>query len=171
MAFPLPNPNSPGPGNEGEFEGLVANLFRRYGWWGKKGAFHRRQGRRLCRRAATIATSLKSRPPQRAAGSARALTLAAIHQARAYAQVSPESTAPLAAAVPAISPSAGNGLVSFPSQFAPEVAVGFLDREGFRRFVGPGLEKLNAAPPPGRIGRSSPCRSPRTCSPNSAGGC
>jgi hypothetical protein len=36
MAFPFPNPNSPGPGNEREFEGLVANLFRRYGWGGQK---------------------------------------------------------------------------------------------------------------------------------------
>jgi hypothetical protein len=38
-------------------------------------------------------------------------------------------------------------LVSFLSQFAPDVAIGILDREGFRHFVGPGLEKLNAAPP------------------------
>ena len=44
--------------------------------------------------------------------------------------------------------SVANSLVSFLSQFAPDVAVGVLDREGFRHFVGSGLEKLNAAPPP-----------------------
>jgi hypothetical protein len=72
----------------------------------------------------------------------------AILQVRAYAQAFPESAAPLAVvAAPAISPSVANSLVSFLSQFAPDVAVGILDREGFRHFVGPGLEKLNAAPP------------------------
>ena len=50
-------------------------------------------------------------------------------------------------AAPAIAPSVASSLVSFLSQFAPDVAVGILDREGFRHFVGPGLEKLNAAPP------------------------
>jgi hypothetical protein len=72
----------------------------------------------------------------------------AILQARAYAQAFPEPAAPLAVVgAPAISPSAAKSLVSFLSQFAPDVAIGILDREGFRHFVGPGLEKLNAAPP------------------------
>jgi hypothetical protein len=72
----------------------------------------------------------------------------AILQARAYAQAFPQPAAPLAViAAPAISPSAANSLVSFLSQFAPDAAVGILDREGFRHFVGPGLDQLNAAPP------------------------
>jgi hypothetical protein len=75
------------------------------------------------------------------------LLLQAILQVRAYAQALPQPASPLAVvAAPAISPSAANSLVSFLSQFAPDVAVGILDREGFRHFVGPGLEKLNAAP-------------------------
>jgi len=72
----------------------------------------------------------------------------AILQVRAYAQAFPESAVPLAVvAAPVISSSAANSLVSFLSHFAPDVAIGILDREGFRHFVGPGLEKLNAAPP------------------------
>jgi len=72
----------------------------------------------------------------------------AILQARAYAQAFPQPAAPLAViAAPAISPSAANSLVSFLSQLAPDAAVGILDREGFRHFVGPGLDQLNAAPP------------------------
>jgi hypothetical protein len=71
----------------------------------------------------------------------------AILQVRAYAQAFPESAVPLAVvAAPVISSSAANSLVSFLSHFAPDVAIGILDREGFRHFVGPGLEKLNAAP-------------------------
>jgi hypothetical protein len=50
-------------------------------------------------------------------------------------------------AAPAISASAANNLIRFLAQFAPDAAAGILDREGFRHFVGPGLEKLNAAPP------------------------
>jgi hypothetical protein len=56
-----------------------------------------------------------------------------------------ETPPPLAViAAPAISPNAANSVVSFLSQFATDVAVGILDREGFRHFVGPGLR---LAPP------------------------
>jgi hypothetical protein len=50
-------------------------------------------------------------------------------------------------AASAISPNATNSLLRFLAQFAPDAAAGILDREGFRRFIGPGLEKLNADPP------------------------
>lgn len=72
----------------------------------------------------------------------------AILQARAYAQSSPEPAAPLAiVAAPSISSSAADSLMSYFARFAPDAAIGILDREGFRHFAGPGLEKLNAAPP------------------------
>jgi hypothetical protein len=72
----------------------------------------------------------------------------AILQARAFAEVSPGPAMPLAIiAAPAISGSAANSLIRFLAQFAPDAAAGILDRDGFRHFVGPGLEKLNAAPP------------------------
>ena len=72
----------------------------------------------------------------------------AILQARAYAQAFAPPAKPLAIiAAPAISPGSANSLVSFQSEFAPDVAVGILDREGFRYFVGPALDQFNAAPP------------------------
>ena len=37
--------------------------------------------------------------------------------------------------------------MSFLNGVVPDAAVGIFDREGFRHFVGPGLEKLNAASP------------------------
>lgn len=77
----------------------------------------------------------------------------AILQARAFTQASPEPAAPLAVvAAPVISPSTAHGLMNFLSEVAPNVAAGVIDREGFRHFVGPGLEKLNA-PPPSRVRR------------------
>lgn len=42
--------------------------------------------------------------------------------------------------------------MSFLAEVAPDTAAGVIDREGFRYFVGPGLEKLNA-PPPSRVRR------------------
>jgi hypothetical protein len=32
--------------------------------------------------------------------------------------------------------------MSFLAKFVPDAAVGIFDREGFRRFFGPGLERL-----------------------------
>ena len=149
MASPLPSPNSSGPRKEREFEALVANLFRQHGWRvkreplldGKTADLSVARGDQ--RYVIEIKCASEGRPDRLVP-----LLSQAILQARAYAQASPESAAPLAVvAAPAISPSAANNLLGFLAQFAPEVAVGILDREGFRYFVGPGLEKLNAAPP------------------------
>jgi len=149
MASPLSNPNSPGAHSGREFEDLVANLFRQHGWRVKKEPM-------LADKSADIVVA---RGNQRyiieckVASEGRPdrlvpLLSQAILQARAYAQAFPKPAAPLAVvAAPAISPSAANSLMSFLSQFAPDVAIGILDREGFRHFVGPGLERLNAAPP------------------------
>ena len=77
----------------------------------------------------------------------------AILQARAVAQASPQPAAPLAIiAAPLISPSIINSLKNFLEENAPDAAVGVFDREGFRLFVGPGLEGLNA-PAPSRVRR------------------
>jgi hypothetical protein len=149
MASPLSKPNSPGARSERDYLDLLAGLFRQYGWRVKKEP-----------KLADIEVDLVvARGDYRyivelkAASEGRSdrlvpLLSQAILQVRAYARAFPESAAPLAVvAAPAISPSVANSLVSFLSQFAPDVAVGILDREGFRHFVGPGLEKLNAAPP------------------------
>jgi hypothetical protein len=149
MASLLPNPNSPGPRSEREFEDLVAHLFRHHGWRVKKEHSLADKGVDLVvargneRYIIELKAASEGRPDRLVP-----LLSQAILQARAYAQAFPEPAAPLAVvAAPAISRSAANSLMSFLAQFAPDAAVGILDREGFRHFVGPGLEKLNAAPP------------------------
>ncbi len=72
----------------------------------------------------------------------------AILQARAMAAASPEPAAALAVvAAPVIPPRAAAHLQHFLAENAPDAAAGIFDREGFRFFVGSGLEKLNAKPP------------------------
>jgi hypothetical protein len=96
----------------------------------------------------------------------------AILQARAYALALTQPAAPLAiVAAPAISSSAANSLISFISHFAPDVAVGILDREGFRNFVGPGLENSMPHFPAEHNGRNSLCESRRIYSLISTRGC
>jgi hypothetical protein len=148
MAPQLSSPNSPGPRNEREFEDLLADLFRKKGWRVKKEPIAADKGVDLLvahgdqRYIIECKVASEGRPDRLVP-----LLSQAVLQVRAYAQALPKPAAPLAViAAPAISPSAANSLVSFLSQFAPDVAVGILDREGFRHFVGPGLDQLNAAP-------------------------
>jgi hypothetical protein len=71
----------------------------------------------------------------------------AILQARAAARASNEQPIPLAVvAAPVIPRNAADGIKSFLEKFAPDAAVGIFDRDGFRRFIGPGLEDLAATP-------------------------
>jgi Restriction endonuclease len=149
MASPLSNPNSPGPRSEREFKDLVASLFRQLGWRVKKAHSLAERGVDLVvargneRYVIELKAASEGRPDRLVP-----LLSQAILQARAYAQAFPEPAAPLAVvAAPVISQSAANSLICFLAQFAPDSAVGILDREGFRHFVGPGLETLNAAPP------------------------
>jgi len=77
-----------------------------------------------------------------------ALISQAILEARAAASASPDMPVPLAVvAAPSIPRSTADELVDFRSKVAPDAAVGIIDREGLRRFVGSGLENLTAAPP------------------------
>jgi len=62
--------------------------------------------------------------------------------------------APLAVvAAPRISDPVARALREFCQNHVPDVAVGFLDRDGLRSFVGPGLEALNS--PSSRVRRES----------------
>ncbi|HEY1256137.1 MAG TPA: hypothetical protein VGF01_15280 [Terracidiphilus sp.] len=64
------------------------------------------------------------------------------------ANASSESAVPLAiVAAPVISPSVAVGLMRFLADFMPDAASGTIDNEGLLHFVGPGLERLNSAPP------------------------
>jgi Holliday junction resolvase len=77
----------------------------------------------------------------------------AILQVRAFAHRLAGSAAPLAVvAARRIPASVAEHITRFAERHAPDVAVGVIDAEGFRSFVGPGLEKLNAAPPRRRTG-------------------
>ena len=149
MASPFSNPNSQGARSERDYLDLLAGLFRQHGWRVRKEPklADKEVDLVVARGDYRYIVELKAASEGRSDRLVPLLSQA-ILQVRAYAQAFPESAAPLAVvAAPAISPSVANSLVSFLSQFAPDVAVGILDREGFRHFVGPGLEKLNAAPP------------------------
>jgi len=149
MASPLSKPNSPGAHSGREFEDLVANLFRQHGWRVKKEPMPADKGADIVAARGNLRYIIECKVASEGRPDRLVPLLSqAILQAQAYAQAFPEPAAPLAVVgAPVISPSAAKSLVSFLSQFAPDVAVGILDREGFRYFVGPGLEKLNAAPP------------------------
>jgi hypothetical protein len=143
------NSNPPGPRNEREFESLVAELFRQHGWRVKDEHSMADKGIDLVvsrgneRYVIELKAASEGRPDRLVP-----LLSQAILQARAYAQAFAQPAKPLAiVSAPAISPSAANSLVSFLSEFAPDVAVGIVDREGFRHFVGSGLDQLNAIPP------------------------
>ena len=149
MGSQLSKANSPGARSEREVADLVANLFRQHGWKVKKKPLlaDRRVDLVVARGGERYIVECKAASEGRPDRLVPLLSQA-ILEARVYAQALPEAAAPLAiVAAPAISPSAANSLKSFLAQFAPDAAVGILDREGFRYFIGPGLEKLNAAPP------------------------
>jgi hypothetical protein len=57
--------------------------------------------------------------------------------------------APLAViAAPRIAPPVAEALKAFAGKYAPEVAIGLIDDEGLRSFVGPGLDSLNSRKSP-----------------------
>ena len=90
-----------------------------------------------------------------------ALLSQAILEARALAAGSPGSQAPLAViAAPSIPGNTADELMEFRSRVAPDVAIGIFDREGLRRFVGSGLERLLVEPP--RSGRRRKLRVPES---------
>jgi hypothetical protein len=72
----------------------------------------------------------------------------AILQARAFAQHFPEPAVPIAiVAAKHIPASVAEHIKQFANRYAPDVGVGAIDAEGFRSFVGLGLERLDSKPP------------------------
>lgn len=134
--------------SEEEYLDLLVDLFRQDGWGVERGAPFLDQGANL-----TISRgSLRYIVAFKVSSEGRrdrvvALLSQAILQARAAARALSDQAVPLAVvAAPSIPRSAADALASFLSEVAPEDAVGIFDREGFRRFVGSGLETLTAAP-------------------------
>ena len=114
MTSPLPNPNSPGPRSEREFEDLIANLFREYGWRIKNEHSIADKdvdfviARGNDRYIIELKGASEGRPDRLVP-----LLSQAIRQARAYTQALPRRAAPFAVVgASAISPSAANSLVS-----------------------------------------------------------
>jgi len=71
----------------------------------------------------------------------------AILQAQAFARQFSERAAPLAVvAARRVPESVADHIKQFAERHAPEVAVGVIDAEGFRSFLGPGLGGLDAKP-------------------------
>ena len=71
----------------------------------------------------------------------------AILEARSLAASDPLGARPLAVVLaPQIPEPVVRALVEFAAEHASDVAIGIVDREGRRLFVGPGLESLNAEP-------------------------
>jgi hypothetical protein len=146
--------SSPAQRSEQEYLALLADLFRQDGWRVKASP-------RFGQKEADLLVSCQDSRyvvELKVASEGRRdrlvpLLAQAILQARAIAQASPQPAAPLAViAAPVISPSIVRSLKDFLAESAPDAAAGIFDREGFRLFVGPGLEGLNA-PAPGRIRR------------------
>jgi hypothetical protein len=144
----------PAQRSEQEYLALLADLFRQDGWRVKSSPrFGQKEADLLvASRNFRYVVELKVASEGRR-DRLVPLLAQAILQARAVAQASPQPAAPLAViAAPVISPSIISSLKDFLEENAPDAAVGVFDREGFRLFVGPGLEGLNA-PAPSRVRR------------------
>jgi hypothetical protein len=135
--------------SESQYLDLLVELFGQDGWRVKRDALFAETGADLAISRGdlcyTIALKVSSEGRR---DRLVALISQAILEARAAASASPDKPLPLAVvAAPSISRSAADELVEFRSKVAPDAAVGIFDREGLRRFVGSGLEKITAAPP------------------------
>jgi hypothetical protein len=70
----------------------------------------------------------------------------AILQAQAHARAIPEARPLAVIASPHLSPLVVNQALDFQKAYAPDMAVGFFDEDGFRCFRAPGLEVMNSSP-------------------------
>ena len=137
---------------EARFEPLVASLFRRAGW---KVKVEPRVGSRradlLVRRGErAYVVELKIAPEGRR-DRLVPLLAQAILEARSVAREVPEGAAPLAVvAAPRIPDPVVAELKEFCLSHAPDAAIGVIDLEGLRAFVGPALDSLNAPRASGR---------------------
>jgi hypothetical protein len=134
--------------NETEYLEALGDFLRQDGWKVESGASHPDKGadlvisRGVQRCVVILKVSSEGRRDRLVA-----LLSQAILQARAAAGASHDDAVPLAVvAAPLIAQGAAEELMNFQAKFVPNAAVGIFDREGFRRFVGPGLETLTATP-------------------------
>jgi Holliday junction resolvase len=132
-----------------EFEKMVAQVLRKAGWRVRRPSSAADKGPDLVfdTNGKTYVVQLKSSSEGRGDRLIPLLSQA-ILQARAFAQHFPGRAAPIAVvAAKHIPASVADQIKQFAERYAPEVGVGVIDAEGFRSFVGPGLEGLDFKPP------------------------
>lgn len=129
-------------------EQRVADLFRRAGWKVRRqpSVGDLRADLLAQRGGHSYVVEVKSAPDGRR-DRLLPLLAQAILQARAFAAWSPEPVAPLAiVGAERVSEALVGELDRFVQQYAPDVAVGLVDMEGFQWFRGPGLDPAMHAP-------------------------
>lgn len=128
------------------FERRVAEIFRRAGWKVQRNqaVSDAHAGLIVQRGDCTYLVEIKSASEGRRDRLMPLLALA-ILQAQVFARRRPEPVVPLAiVGAKRVSESLAEEIERFVQEYAPDVAVGLLDLEGFQWFHGPGLESLSA---------------------------
>jgi len=133
-------------GQGAALERRVAEIFRRAGWKVQRertlGDLHAVLA--IKRGDYAYMVEVKGAPEGRRDRLLPLLALA-ILQAQVIARRSPEASAPLAVVgAKRVHDSLAGGMERFVQEYAPGVALGLIDLEGFQWFHGPGLERLNA---------------------------
>ena len=131
-----------------EFESIVAEAFRKAGWRVRRhpAAGDMRADLVVDEGARKYVVEVKSASEGRRDRLIPLLSQA-ILEAQAFARQFPGRAAPLAVvAARRVPESVADHIKQFAERNAPDVAVGVIDAEGFRSFVGPGLEGLDAKP-------------------------
>jgi hypothetical protein len=141
----LPSILQPDPSGAG-FEQLLADAFRQNGW--------KIQAKPLSGEGVDLvvakgrsryAVALKKASEGRKDRLIPLLAQAVLEAQAAVRAEGRKSLSPLAVAgAPRISESLLPEIKKFADHYAPRVAIGLLDQEGFRAFIGPGLDALNA---------------------------
>lgn len=143
-------------------EALVAHLFEANGWdVGRSPEYGRKRPDLVVRRGTQcFVLEIKALAEGRA-DRVIPLLSQAILQAQAYAIDSGNAQRPLAViSVENASHSLSKQVGSFVEQYAPNVAVGLVSKNGLRYFRGAGLEELNAEPEEPRWYGSAPSNQP-----------
>lgn len=141
MPRPLPQPDLA----EDEFEQLLADAFRQSGWnIQAKPLSDEGVDLVVAKGKSRYAVAVKKASEGRKDRLIPLLAQAVLHAQAAVRAESQRSIVPLAVVgAPRIPESLVPEIRKFADQYAPGVAIGLVDEEGFRAFIGPGLDSLN----------------------------
>lgn len=145
---------------EREVISLVSDMFRRAGWRVHREPVRARRPDLIVEGEGRRYVIEIKRAPESRRDRLIPLMSQAILEAQAAAQVAQSSELPVAIVfVPYVSESMAEEAFSFAFDHAPQVGVGLVDGQGFRRFRGLGLEQFNAerrAPELPKVPQGSP---------------